>query len=246
MPHFGGRCTCLGRVVFFFFFKWKQRKPDVPTVFVFLGFFLLLLKKLGVQKPLEFPSGCFNGTQVDLKTTRPPACLCLRTVKPNRAIKTILCSDPPDAATASQHPHPTPPSEGCLLSPDCPGSCKLSLFTFACLEASPRKENILKTLGLASLFQGSFQPLFGLSSSSGLHPSLLVWAAGEGGDVCLSPTWGALGGCRILPVILPCFSPLLPSWHLSCSLTDFHTESLIQAKRAAPKRGWEVGGQAIC
>lgn len=141
------------------------------------------------------------------------------------------------ARCCHSQPASPPPSEECLLSPDCWGSWKPSLFTLACLEASPPKENTLKTLSLASLFHGSSQPLFGLSSSSGLHSSLLVWATREGGGLCLSPSgegWEAAGS---FPVTSPCFSPLFPSWRLPRSLTDFHTESLTQAKRVAPKGG---------
>lgn len=105
--------------------QWKQRKLDVQVCLFFLSFFLLLLKKLGVQKPLESPSGCFNGTHVDLKVIHPPVHLCLRTVKPSRAIKNILCSDPPQPAST-----PSRPSEESLLHPGCwvPASrhCSLS------------------------------------------------------------------------------------------------------------------------
>lgn len=170
---------------------------------------------------------------MDLQVIHPPACLCLRTVKPNRAIKKTFCAViPPQPASSAS----CPPES--LLSPGCwvPASHHCSLLhansqqhlsqkkTHSRLWAWPLSSRAVSGLYLA-------YPLPWVSTPG-------CWC-GQPERVAMSieHPWGGLGGCSVFLVTLPCFSPLLPSWHLSHFLTDFHTESLIQAKRAALKEG---------
>lgn len=125
----------------------------------FLSFFLLLLKKLGVQKPLESPSGCFNGTHVDLKVIRPPVHLCLRTVKPRRAVKNILCNDPPQPAST-----PSCPSEESLVHPGCWVSASRHCSLSYALWHLPPKKTQRPGLCLPGQFPASTWPVLFLGS----------------------------------------------------------------------------------
>lgn len=115
-----------------------------------------------------------------LKTIRPLACLCWRTVKPNRVIKMILCRaiTLPDAAAASSYPPPScipaPPLEKCSLNLGaCRGYYKSLWLTFACLAAVPEKKTHSHSGSGLSLLC-SFQVL---SLPPRAEQSSLVWTA---------------------------------------------------------------------
>lgn len=161
---------------------------------------------------------------MDLKVIRPPAQLRLRTVKPSRAIKNILCSDLPQPAST-----PSRPSEESLVSPGCwvPASHQGSLSHAS--QHLPRKKTHSRLWAW---------PLSSRAVSSLYLACPLPWVSIP---ACFEHQLERAGGCSVFPVFLPGFSPLLPSWNLSHFLIDFHTESLVQANRATLQRRWDWG-----
>lgn len=208
-----------------------QGKPCVLTEFIFSDFFLLWFKKFEVQKPLRRQAVYFNGTRMDLKTIRPLACLCWRTLKPNRAIKTVLCSaiTLSDAAAAS-----SPPLEKCLLNLGaCRGYYKSLWLTFARLAASPeRKTHSYSGSGLSLLCSFQAPALLSFHFPLELSRAALFWAAAGSiprmpNHQCASEGGGWYGKTRLeFPLCHPTgrpHPPELSSWHLSHFPTDFQT-----------------------
>lgn len=110
---------------------------------------------------------------MDPKTIRPQACLCWRAVRPNRAIKTVLCC--PVAQPQMQRPAAplprAPPLEGCLLNP---GAGRVTASHCCSLLQHLPKRKHTQRLGLAFLSRAVSRPLLGCHVHCPLEPGAVA------------------------------------------------------------------------